>query len=187
MKKPRLFIALEGLSGSGKTKIAKLLAKKLNAVYFKTPPPPFSLFRNYVDRNFSHEDRYYFYLAGIMLASEKIKKILEKDNVVCDRYLYTTLAFHAAVGVKTHNLSELKFILKPDVLFFVDCKDRLRQTRLRQRPLTYNDKMEIKLQTDRKFLSQYKKFRMIQLNNEDLPNNTIIQAIKVIKSRQKRK
>ncbi len=34
--KHNLFIVCEGLSGTGKTKFAKALSRKLNAVYFKT-------------------------------------------------------------------------------------------------------------------------------------------------------
>ncbi len=40
--KHHLFIVCEGLSGTGKTRFAKKLSKKLNAVYFKTPQFPFN-------------------------------------------------------------------------------------------------------------------------------------------------
>lgn len=87
--KHNLFIVCEGLSGTGKTKFAKALSRKLNAVYFKTPPSPFNKLRNFIDKNFDFKNRYYFYLASVFSASEQIKEILKKT--ICglrSLYLY---------------------------------------------------------------------------------------------------
>lgn len=175
--KRNLFIVYEGLSGTGKTKFARALSRKLNAVYFKTPSAPLDKIRNSIDKISNFKDRYHFYLASIFLASEQIKEILKKQPVVCDRYIYTTLAFHNALGVKTRNFKSLDFILAPDIVFFIECKENFRLKRLYRRGLTYNDKIEIKLKTDKKFLKEYKKFSMIRLNNSETMEKTLNQAI----------
>lgn len=174
--KHNLFIVCEGLSGTGKTKFAKALSRKLNAVYFKTPPSPFNKLRNFIDKNFDFKNRYYFYLASVFSASEQIKEILKKQSVVCDRYIYTTLAFHAAIGMKTHNIKYFDFILTPDITFFIDCKNDSRLKRLYKRGLTYNNKIEIKLKTDKKFLKEYNKFSMTILDNSGNIKETLNQA-----------
>ena len=182
VRKSNLFIVCEGLSGAGKTEFAKALSKKTNALYFKTPPYSLNRFRSLIDKNFNYKYRYYFYLLSVFLSSEKIKKILKKQPVICDRYIYTTLAFHSAIGIKTHNIKYFDFLYPADITFFVDCKNNVRLKRLYKRGLTYNDEMEVKLNTDKKFLKEYKKFSMIRLDNSGTLEETLDQAIVHIKN-----
>lgn len=169
------FFVFEGLSGSGKTTIAKKFAKKIGAKYFKTPPHPLDEIRDFIDDG-NLTDRYYFYLNSIFLSSELIKKTLYKKHVVCDRYIYTTLAFHAALGVTVHSVEELPFLKKPDHVFLVECQNKLRHSRLLSRGLTFNDKMEIRLNTDKKFNHEYRKFNMIKIDN----SGTVEQSLEKI-------
>lgn len=179
-RKKNIFIVVEGLSGCGKTRITKALSKKLNAIYFKTPPPPLIAFRDIADKKFGIEDRYSFYLAGSFLASEQIKKILERKTVICDRYIYTTLAFHAARGLKVHKISQLKNLLTPDITFLVTCDEDIRRERMNKRGLSHNDKLEIKFKTDRKFLKEYEKFPVKYLENNGRLIDTIAEAMRQI-------
>ncbi len=101
--------------------------------------------------------------------------------MVCDRYIYTTAAFHAALGIKTYNIKYFAFLLIPDITFLIDCKNEIRLKRLYKRGLSYNDKTEIKLKTDKKFLKECQKYSMIKLDNSGTIEETLNQAMVFIK------
>lgn len=179
-KNKKFFIVFEGLSGTGKTTIAKKVAKKMGAVYYKTPSPPFSFLRDKIDRHYNYQSRFLFYLASIVYASEHIKNILKHKSVICDRYILTTVCFHRALGVDFNSIIRQLSIIKPDLTFLITCSEKKRHYRLNHRGLTYNDKMEVRLRTDKKFLKEYKKFPMINLDNSGSIEETLNQARKFI-------
>ncbi|MFA6365377.1 MAG: AAA family ATPase [Candidatus Paceibacterota bacterium] len=162
------FIVLEGLSGSGKTTVAKLLAKKLHAASFKTPSGSFAAVREIIDNtSLSPSARAFFYLGGILDSSEAIKTLLKKRTVVCDRYFLTTYCYHKAIGADFSLASAdfIKKIKKPDITFLITCEEHERRRRLGIRGMSHNDKQEIKLHSDRKFLREYRKFSPVEIDN----------------------
>jgi thymidylate kinase len=126
-----LFVAIEGLSGSGKTTIAKLLAAKLDAHYYKTPPAMFLPIRSHVEQSATELARHLYYYAGIAQASAEIGRLLKERAVVCDKYVATMLAYSRAAGIPVDAPSNL--ILQPDYAFLIDVPDDLRLQRLRLR------------------------------------------------------
>jgi len=176
-KNKNLFIVFEGLSGTGKTTIAKKIAKKLEAVYYKTPPPPFLFLRDEVDKSCDYQSRFFFYLSGIIYASKQIKIILEDRSVICDRYILTTICFHKALGINFSYILNGLSIIKPDFTFLITCDEKERRRRLRRRGLTYNDQMEIKLRTDKRFLSEYRKYSLLEIDNSSFSTRKAIEQI----------
>ena len=141
MKDRNLFLVFEGLSGVGKTTIAKLVAEAIGAQFYKTPPELFCLIRERIDRTANALARYMFYIAGNFLASQEIEKILKTQSVVSDRYILTTICYHRAIGVPVE-IPETGGLVLPDVNFLVTCQQDIRLARLEKRGMTINDKKE---------------------------------------------
>lgn len=179
-QKKNLFVVLEGLSGSGKSTIASLLAKKMRARLCSTPMGPFRSTRGMIDRkNKFPLARFYFYLAGVVYASEIITALLKKSNVVCDRYFLTTYCYHKSMGVNI--LPSLKSVAfcNPDFTFLITCKDKKRHSRLTQRGLSFNDKQEQQLRIEKRFLREYRRYCPIEIDNST--NDPLVAVSRIMK------
>lgn len=181
-----MFLALEGLSASGKTTVGKLLAKQMSAIFYKTPASLFNSNRAVVDEKADLVARFFFYLAGIAQSSVEIASLCENQSVVCDRYLDTTVCYHHAMGVPTETLiGNVDKVLKmPDYRFLITCDHFIRIKRLYNRGLSYNDMIERGSGIEEKFLTEYKKRDMIEIDNSCAdPQETVDKIIAYIKGR----
>jgi len=128
------FIVLEGVDGSGKTTVGKRLAQNIGAIFCQTPIGFWRRNRAIVeDRN--PFLRFLFYVIATVHASIVISKILKNDSVVCDRYIYSTLAHHAVYWNKlVGKLSPKVFpIKKPHFVFYLYSRREIRDQRTLQR------------------------------------------------------
>jgi len=133
MVKKGLFIAFEGIDGSGKSTQAKMLAdyiislNKYNHV-LRTREP-------YQDQNIrkilqQEEDPYSQGIKLAMMFTEDrrnhvnkliMPNLLEGVHVISDRYSWSTFAYQQTQGVKLHELLNMhKELPIPDIVFLVD-------------------------------------------------------------------
>lgn len=181
-----VFVVLEGLSGSGKTTIGEILSEKIDGVFYKTPAAIFRSARDLIDREADITARFLFYLGGIVQSSVEISKIQEQKSVVCDRFILTTLCYHRALGAKICFTDEtFESTLKmPDYTFLITCDEKERLGRLYHRGLTYNDRIERRFDIETRYLKEYRKYSLAEIDNS---SNDPERAVNAILERMKAK
>jgi len=132
-KEQGIFICIEGLDGSGKTTQAKRLVKNLrrrgfDAVYTTEPSTGKvgRLIRSYV---LNREKRVPIALEALLFAADRVdhletevRPLLGQGKiVVCDRYVYSTLAYQGAAGLDLEWIEHInRFALKPHLALLID-------------------------------------------------------------------
>jgi len=109
-----------------------MLATRIGATYLHGPPDEMSRLRSLVDRQ---EDRLrpLFYAVGNALCSRQAQELLDRRPVVMDRYIYTTVAWHTALGLDVKLPWGELDLLRPDIGFLLTSDEQTRQLRLRSR------------------------------------------------------
>ena len=177
------FIVLEGISGSGKTELGKLLAQHVAGHYYTTPPEAFRPSRKEIDEKAILEARFLFYLASVVQASHEIGKILETQNVVCDKYIWSTVCYHKALGLDVKIPEGLGYI-KPDHTFLVYCDNDVRLKRLRasRGPITNNVKYDLRQQMEQRCLVELRGYIQREIDNtRDGPQHAVDQLLAAIR------
>lgn len=125
-----LFVVLEGIDGSGKTTIAKMLVERLrvmgyNAEYTFEPTDSEivelirGMYRAYRD---AYIDALAFALDRLIHLKRRVIPLLEEGYiVVSDRYMYSSIAYQTASGAPLEWVMEVnRWALKPDLAIYLD-------------------------------------------------------------------
>jgi dTMP kinase len=140
------FICIEGVDGSGKTTQAKRLVRNLrgkdyDAVYTTEPSTGKigALIRDFV---LSRKNRVPIALEALLFAADRVdhvqtevEPLLKQGKiVVCDRYLFSSLAYQGAAGLDLPWMDCInKFALKPDLTLFLDVSPDVAVNRLKRK------------------------------------------------------
>jgi dTMP kinase len=146
MGKRGVFICIEGIDASGKTTQAKILVKKLrrrgvDAVY--TTEPSKGEVGKFIRRHvLDREKRIPIVLEALLFGADRVdhldnevKPALEKGKiVVCDRYLYSSLAYQGAACLSLDWIQRInQFALVPDLAIFLDVSPEIVLKRLKRK------------------------------------------------------
>ena len=135
-----MFIALEGADGCGKTTLCAILADRLKATAYSTPPKKYLQMRERVDKSASPEEHYRFYRDGIYDASEEIDAMLKNgQRVVSDRYWLTTYTYHQVMGA-TVSKEDFMSIVQPTLTVILALNYELQVERLLRRGMSAGDR-----------------------------------------------
>ncbi len=134
-----IFIVFDGLDGSGKSTIAKMLQEYLSSKkhcdVLLTREPTGGQYGREIRNILSHEENPNANaekMLGLFLKDRKehlkneivpflSKKGGKKNVVICDRYYYSTISFQSTQGIDVELLIEKnKGFLKPDIAFIMD-------------------------------------------------------------------
>jgi thymidylate kinase len=133
-----IFVVVEGLDNVGKTTVCRLAADALkdkgeSAVYVKTPPDAFRAVAAVVNESATRDAHYLFHLAGVKFAEAEIALKLSKQTVICDRYYYSTIAYHQGAGSQLPiQLSDVMAV-QPDFAFLLIASETERMRRAREK------------------------------------------------------
>ncbi len=174
-----IFICIEGLDGSGKTTQAKRLVKNLrqrgfDAVY--TTEPTKGEVGRFIRRFvLNREMRVSAPLEALLFAADRvdhveteIKSWLKQNKVVvCDRYVYSSLAYQGAAGLNLKWIEHInQFALKPNLRLLIDVPPGVVVKRLKKKKTVMESAQNLK------------KVREIYLNLEQEQDLTIVDGEK---------
>ena len=178
------FVVVEGIDGVGKTTCAKAVAKKIGGIYYKTPSKKFEKERVEFDLSKNYSSRFLFYLKVVNHASSEISKLILKKPVVCDRYIYSTIAYHRALGVKIpSNLIEKSLILVPNLTIYLWADQKTCSQRITERGVYSNSDKELEKDKNlqEKIHKEFETFSLTLINTSNLTitevSNKIIEII----------
>lgn len=149
--KENLFIALEGIDGSGKSTQARLLNKNLSdkglKTYLSSEPTDHEIGKLIRDI-FNHKtDAEQHSIAALFVADRLqhilnhknglLQKIKEGNTLICDRYYFSSYAYHSVLVDMDWVIGMNKIcaeLIKPDITVFIDvtpeiCMERIRAKR----------------------------------------------------------
>jgi len=141
-----VFICVEGIDGSGKTTQARRLVKTLtrkgyDAVY--TTEPSKGIYGNIIRKNILQGNiRVPTVVEAVLFAADRdyhieneIKPLLKAGKViVCDRYVYSSIAYQGAADVNIEWIKEInKHAIKPDLAIYIDVPPDIVINRIKRR------------------------------------------------------
>jgi len=145
-RKNGAFICIEGVDGCGKTTQAKILVKNLrqrgfDALYTTEPSAGKvgRLIRRFV---LDRQRRVPTALEALLFAADRVdhvesdvKSLLKQGKiVVCDRYVYSSLAYQGAAGLDLEWIDRInRFALKVDLALFLDVEPEMVIERLKRK------------------------------------------------------
>jgi len=181
MDKKHYFIVVEGISGTGKTSVATEVAKLLEGLYIKTPIDPINIIRDKVDSEMSTTAKFLYYLSGIHHLSEQLIDSLKRTSIVCDKYIYSVLAF-TKVKEPSLDLPEFVTVIEPDIKFLITVPENIRLQRIKSRDSKILS--EDKIIRDRETQNILRSFSFIEIDNSGDLDTTMNQIKGHLKTRK---
>lgn len=112
------FIVVDGLDGTGKSTVCRLLADNLNAALLSSSDVLPGNLRDRVDAEGSLEARFNLYRFGVSMTADLALRLVQDRVVVCDRWIYSTLAYHRALGADLREADVQSLLDLPDITPF---------------------------------------------------------------------
>ena len=175
VEKKGIFICIEGLDGSGKTTQAKILAKKINNAIYTTEPSK-GLIGNYIRKSYLYsKKRLSPFVEALLFAADRIEHLEseiipalnEGTTIICDRYVFSSLAYQGASGISLDWIETInKAILYPDLAIFIDVEPEKSMCRLNsKKSLMENLQTQIKVRDIYLKFVEDKKLKLVNGDN----------------------
>lgn len=187
-------ITFEGIDGSGKTTVAKILHSKIENSIFTTEPTDSWIGKSV--KKALEERRDAITIAFLFLADrnehiKEIKKWLNEGKIViCDRFIDSTFAYQKE-HIKMENIEEWlswlhkPFIIKPNITFLLVIKPKKAIERIKDRKLiVYEDEKFLeKVQENYLEIAKKEKDRIVIINAEKSKEEVAEECYRILKER----
>lgn len=182
-------LVFEGIDGVGKSSLSHQIKEYLNtqgiaALCFEDEEKVdgFNQIKPFIKSKVAIEASLFFYLASAIYKSKLIDLLLQDSWVVCDRYVYSTIAYHLAKGVAPALIPDLSTvpIRKPDLFILLKAEEDVRISRLKLR--TYSTPEDFLPKSPGSFYDQMEKslesHQPIIINNSgQTPEETLAEIV----------
>ncbi len=176
LKSMGFFIVLDGLDGCGKTVQSKILQKKFSEEGIPskyTSEPSSGIVGTYLKKLIASGEKLHPTIEVLLFAADRfdhIKNCVEIDlqknyTVICDRYIYSSLAYQGAQGTDLNWIKEVNnFALKSDISIYLDIDP---ETGLKRRGKNRSifEKLELEKKAREIYLRLVKDGEMIYVNS----------------------
>lgn len=193
-----LLIALEGIDGSGKTTIAKMIVNRLNeqgAEAQYTMEPTRGIFGRIL-RSMALESEVDPRLEALLFAADRIyhlekviKPLLARGViVVSDRYLHSSLAYQSVTTDDPEWVEGLnKFARKPDLGIYLDVTpaEGLKRLKRRRRRTRFEDEIFLEKVRDR-YLEYVRLGELVRVDAEKPLNDVFSEAAAIVEKALRR-
>lgn len=146
MERNRVF-AVEGLDGTGKTTVAKLVAEQTDSHYFYwTDENVLKHLRRYFD-SAPPKIRFLYYFASTLETYFRIDNLRRSADVFADRTVLSTIAYHKALGVPDSWIGMIPgFLIRQiDYMIYFTAEDQTRAKRLGERNANVSDEKSFQI------------------------------------------
>ncbi|UCE95143.1 MAG: dTMP kinase [Candidatus Bathyarchaeota archaeon] len=145
-KRKGVFICIEGIDGSGKTTQAHLLVETLkikayDAIY--TTEPSNGILGQMIRRNMLQGSlRVPTIVEAVFFAADRVDHIEKEIElsikaekiVVCDRYVYSSIAYQGASNINLGWIEQInRYAIKPDLAIYIDVPPEIVFKRMKRR------------------------------------------------------
>lgn len=128
-------ICLEGVSYAGKTTIAKWLTERMPVLYGPRVASGWEEREDEIHQNPDPLARFSFFMEEIAARSEQIKKLLERTDVISDRYLLSIIAYHNTIaGARLETGINAGNLRLPDLTVLLTVNETALTQRMKERP-----------------------------------------------------
>jgi dTMP kinase len=187
LAKVGIFIVIEGLDGSGKTTQATLLAQELAKTrkVWLTAEPSQGKVGSFIRKCCLYEDkRLPTEAEALLFAADRIEHMYsevkpaldEGKLVICDRYIYSSLAYQGSAGLSLEWIKTINArALQPDFSIFIDVSPERVIERL-QRKKSVMETLETQTKVREVYLKYVAKGELIRIDG-DQPKETVAEEL----------
>lgn len=171
-----LFIALEGLSCTGKTTVVGEVADALGAVHLPTIPDEYNVLRRRFDQADELDARLFCFLSAICLTSQEVRRHLDAGHhVVVESYFARTIAFHRGMGSSA--IVHLPELRRPDVSFHLMCEPQERYERELHRGAPRHFWADLATKHEADILREYRHFPLHEIDTTTRSPRAVVDAL----------
>ncbi|MEU6852494.1 thymidylate kinase [Actinacidiphila alni] len=146
---PYPFIVLEGVSGIGKSTLARALTKRMHGTSLHTLPAPHSDWSAAVNEQLRALPQFAFYVSGLLHAADRARTARRTGPVVADRYTSSVTVCHSAVhAVPLTDVTRLlepfrTYLEPPSHSYYLSCSEEALRERMAGKPDAKQDDVDL--------------------------------------------